>query len=145
MKSFTSDDSSEELVGTRETEPQATDSRRLDGGRASEAKSGEESPRILGANWAVRWAVKHGYRMLRRAVITVVGFSVLLIGIIMVVGPGPAVLVIPLGLAILGLEFRWARRLLRYARQRLQSGIQDLARRTGVSPDPPADGKSHQN
>jgi len=35
---------------------------------------------------------------------------VLTIGIAMVVLPGPAVAVIPLGLAILGSEFVWARR-----------------------------------
>lgn len=80
--------------------------------------------------------------MLRRLVVALVGFSVLLIGLIMVVGPGPAILVIPLGLGILGLEFRWARRLLRYARQRLQSGIEDLSRRTRANPDPGRDDKS---
>ena len=50
------------------------------------------------------------YRQARRAVILVLGSSVLLIGIVMVVLPGPATLVIPVGLAILGIEFEWARR-----------------------------------
>jgi len=49
---------------------------------------------------------------LRRAVVAVIGFTVLLIGLAMVVLPGPAVVVIPLGLAILATEFIWARRLL---------------------------------
>ncbi len=50
------------------------------------------------------------YRQARRAVILVIGSSVLVIGVAMVFLPGPAILVIPLGLTILGLEFAWARR-----------------------------------
>ncbi len=42
----------------------------------------------------------------------VVGGTVLLIGVAMVVLPGPAFVVIPAGLAILATEFVWARRLL---------------------------------
>ena len=52
------------------------------------------------------------FTWLRRAVVAVIGFTVLLIGVAMVVLPGPAVLVIPLGLAILATEFVWAKRLL---------------------------------
>jgi tellurite resistance protein TerC len=49
----------------------------------------------------------------RRIVILVTGSTVVLVGIAMIVTPGPAILVIPLGLAILGTEFVWARRLLK--------------------------------
>ncbi len=48
----------------------------------------------------------------RRVVIAVVGSTVVLIGLAMTVLPGPAIVVIPAGLAILGLEFAWAKRLL---------------------------------
>lgn len=48
----------------------------------------------------------------KRLVIIVIGFTVLLIGIAMIILPGPAIVVIPLGLAILGTEFIWARILL---------------------------------
>ncbi len=48
----------------------------------------------------------------KRVVVIVVGFTVLLIGIALIVLPGPATLVIPLGLAMLATEFVWARRLL---------------------------------
>jgi tellurite resistance protein TerC len=50
------------------------------------------------------------YRQARRAVILVLGSSILLVGLAMVVLPGPAILVVPLGLSILGIEFAWARR-----------------------------------
>ena len=48
----------------------------------------------------------------RRAVIGIVGVTVVLLGVVMIVTPGPAVVVIPAGLAILSIEFVWARRLL---------------------------------
>jgi tellurite resistance protein TerC len=46
-----------------------------------------------------------------------VGFTVLLIGVALLVLPGPAVVVIPTGLAILATEFVWARRLLNRMKQ----------------------------
>ena len=53
------------------------------------------------------------YRQARRALVLLLGSSVLLIGLAMVVLPGPAIIVIPLGIAILALEFAWARRWLK--------------------------------
>ena len=53
----------------------------------------------------------------RRIAIAVVGTSVLLLGIVMLVTPGPAVVVIPVGLAILAVEFVWARQWLKKLRQ----------------------------
>ena len=49
---------------------------------------------------------------LPRILIVSVGFFVLLVGIIMIVFPGPAIVVVPIGLAILSLEFVWAERFL---------------------------------
>ena len=57
------------------------------------------------------------YRWIKRAATGVAGFTVLLIGLAMIVLPGPAFIVIPAGLAILALEFAWARRLLARARE----------------------------
>ena len=59
------------------------------------------------------------FAWLKRTVVAVIGFTILFVGIGMVVLPGPAVLVIPLGLAILATEFLWARRLLERARATL--------------------------
>lgn len=61
------------------------------------------------------------YKVARRIVIAVVGMTVLLLGVIMLVTPGPALLLIPAGLAILGLEFAWARYWLRKARRTISS------------------------
>lgn len=57
----------------------------------------------------IRSTADFTYRQARRVVIAVCGISVLLLGLAFVVLPGPALLVIPLGLAILSLEFAWAR------------------------------------
>lgn len=47
-----------------------------------------------------------------RVLYIAVGFTVLLGGLLMLVTPGPAFVVIPIGLALLSLEFVWAERLL---------------------------------
>lgn len=56
------------------------------------------------------------YQWARRCVIAVIGTTVILIGVAMIVLPGPALIVIPAGLAILGVEFTFARRWLRRLR-----------------------------
>jgi hypothetical protein len=58
------------------------------------------------------------YKWARRIAIAVVGFTVLAVGIAMIVLPGPAIVVIPVGLGILGLEFAWARHWLHKIRVR---------------------------
>ena len=62
-------------------------------------------------------AVHFTYSAGRRIVISVVGVSVLLLGMVMIVTPGPAIVVIPIGLAILAIEFVWARRWLKKLRE----------------------------
>ena len=52
-------------------------------------------------------------RLAKRIVVFILGFSVILVGLIMIITPGPAIVVIPAGLAILAVEFAWARRWLR--------------------------------
>lgn len=52
------------------------------------------------------------YQTARRVVVFVVGMTVVSIGVVFIVTPGPAFIVIPAGLAILATEFLWARRLL---------------------------------
>jgi len=47
---------------------------------------------------------------LRKLIIAIIGGTVLLLGVGLIVLPGPAFIVIPIGLAILATEFAWARR-----------------------------------
>jgi putative transmembrane protein PGPGW len=53
----------------------------------------------------------------KRIAVTVIGFAALIAGGIMMVTPGPGVLVIVAGLAILATEWAWAERLLDKARE----------------------------
>ncbi len=71
-------------------------------------------------------------RVARKVIVAVLGTTVLTVGVALIVLPGPAIVVIPLGLAILATEFPWARRLLRrleqgttqlFARWRASSGV----------------------
>jgi uncharacterized protein (TIGR02611 family) len=65
-------------------------------------------------------------RYARRIVVLIVGMTVLLIGVAMIVLPGPAVVVIPVGLAILATEYAWARRWLRFVQDSAEKGADKL-------------------
>ena len=60
------------------------------------------------------------YRVAKRIAVGIVGGTVLLFGIALIVLPGPAFVVIPIGLGILGLEFAWARIWLKKAKVRAE-------------------------
>ena len=66
-------------------------------------------------NWTLRKA--------RQLVVAVIGTTVVIIGIIMIFTPGPAVVVIPLGLAILATEFVWARTLLHQVKTYIEKKV----------------------
>jgi len=66
--------------------------------------------------WLQKWVARLGLESrprLRRFLIGTIGFSVLLIGLVLIVLPGPAIIIVPLGFAILASEFAWARRVWR--------------------------------
>jgi uncharacterized protein (TIGR02611 family) len=65
-------------------------------------------------------------RQAKRLIVLVVGLTVLLIGVALLVLPGPAFVVIPLGLAILATEFAWARRLLLSIRDAAARGTEKI-------------------
>ncbi len=60
-------------------------------------------------------------RLLRRIVITVVGTVILAVGVVLLVAPGPGLLVILLALAVFAAEYEWARRRLSAVRARALS------------------------
>jgi len=49
------------------------------------------------------------YIKIKATVLTVIGFACLLIGLIFIILPGPAFLLLPVGLALLSLEYDWAK------------------------------------
>jgi tellurite resistance protein TerC len=74
------------------------------------------------------------YRTARRVAVFVVGSTVVLVGVLMIVLPGPAFIVIPTGLAILALEFAWARRWLKIVRDRAGAAIESVRRTDADAP-----------
>ena len=60
------------------------------------------------------------YKIVRKIVIAIVGVSVLFIGTAMIFLPGPAIVVIPIGLAILATEFAWAKVLLHKLKEKIR-------------------------
>ena len=58
----------------------------------------------------------------RKLIVAVIGGTVLLIGVALIVLPGPAFIVIPIGLAILATEFAWASSALARAKKMVGKG-----------------------
>ena len=65
-----------------------------------------------------------------RGLYVVVGLTILLSGLIMLVTPGPAFVLIPIGLAILSLEFTWAEHLLDKSLEQAERAKQKAAETT---------------
>lgn len=51
-------------------------------------------------------------KQLKRILIAIIGGTIVVIGLFMIVLPGPAFIVIPLGLSILATEFIWAKKMI---------------------------------
>ncbi len=68
---------------------------------------------------------------MKKIVVAIIGGTVVLIGLAMTVLPGPAIVVIPAGIAILATEFVWARRWLNKGKR--TAGRWKKARAAGLS------------
>ena len=60
-------------------------------------------------------------RLLRRIAITVVGTVIFAVGVVLLVAPGPGLVVIALALAVFAIEYQWARRNLAAVQERARS------------------------
>ncbi|MEJ2193378.1 MAG: PGPGW domain-containing protein [Ignavibacteriaceae bacterium] len=56
----------------------------------------------------------------KRVVVTVIGFILLSISILLIIFPGPAFIVIPIGLAILSTEYEWAKKVFAKIKRRVK-------------------------
>jgi uncharacterized protein (TIGR02611 family) len=75
----------------------------------------------------------------RRIAVTIAGFGVLIIGIILIPLPGPGWAIVFAGLAILATEYVWAQRLLNYAKNKAISAKNAVLRQKPakeVTPEP---------
>ncbi|MGD0375743.1 MAG: PGPGW domain-containing protein [Streptosporangiaceae bacterium] len=66
-------------------------------------------------------------RLLRRIAVTIVGTVILAVGVVLLVAPGPGLLVILLALIVLAVEYEWARRNLTAVRARARSAADKTA------------------
>lgn len=76
------------------------------------------------------------YRTARRIVIAVIGATVVLLGIAMLILPGPGLLTIIGGLALLGLEFAFAKRWLERIKTTTRWAVDEAKRRVGRKSPP---------
>lgn len=67
----------------------------------------------------------------RKIVVAVIGGTIVLIGIVLLVAPGPGTIVIPIGLLILASEFAWARWLLRRGKHMMRKTKSKLEQAAG--------------
>jgi uncharacterized protein (TIGR02611 family) len=80
-------------------------------------------------------------RAARRGGVFVVGMALLVAGAAMLVLPGPGIAAILLGLVVLSAEFRWAQRVLAWAKERFGDlKTQAQTRMPGSSRHPPSGG-----
>ena len=80
------------------------------------------------------------YRAARRIAIAIMGTTVVLLGVAMLVLPGPGILTIILGLMLLGVEFAFARRWVERVKKKTGQAVvyaRSRARRSGPPPTPP--------
>ena len=68
---------------------------------------------------------------MKRFLVALIGGTVVLLGVVMIVLPGPALVVIPAGVAILATEFYWAKRWMAKGRGMLARW--KIARANGLS------------
>jgi Flp pilus assembly protein TadB len=100
-------------------------------GRRQKLEQQSDVPDDLQPDQATDWrwwsfaigSLEIAVRQARRLAVLVIGSTVVVLGVVMLVTPGPAVVVIPIGLGILAIEFVWARRLLRRVKYRVRKAL----------------------
>lgn len=71
-------------------------------------------------------------KYIKKALVTITGIVVILFGLLLIVLPGPAVVIIPFGLAILATEYQFAHRWVRAFQKKLSSSAQYLDKKLGL-------------
>ena len=89
-----------------------------------------------------KWVEHLSLKTVRKLVVSVVGSTVVLIGVVFLFTPGQGLLTIYAGLAILATEFIWARVLLHKVRDRVQSAVKAVKARGASKAVPPNDPES---
>ena len=93
-----------------------------------------DHPTVVPFKVVLRFIARNG----KRIAITVVGFLVILIGLILIPLPGPGWLIVFAGLAILAREYVWAERLLNHAKQKVGQAKNAVFRKKPEGSGPPS-------
>ncbi len=72
----------------------------------------------------IAWIGRSG----KRIAVTVIGFALIALGLVLLVVPGPGLLIIAAGLAVLATEYTWARRALEETKRRASGAARRLRR-----------------
>jgi hypothetical protein len=110
-------------------EPQELDAsefiEELETSRPGLARRWHDHPTIVPFKIVARFIARNG----RRVAVTIAGFAVLLAGVAMLVLPGPGIVVIIAGLAILATEYVWAQRYLKIAKEKANQAKDAILRK----------------
>ncbi|HEU4356290.1 MAG TPA: PGPGW domain-containing protein [Actinomycetota bacterium] len=80
----------------------------------------------------IRFMLRNG----KRIGVTIVGVVLVLGGLVLLVLPGPGVVLLIAGLAVLATEYVWAQRMLNYAKQKATQAKDKVLRRNGGAAQP---------
>lgn len=69
------------------------------------------------------------FKQIKRFFILLIGGTITLIGVALIVLPGPAFIVIPLGLSILATEFVWAKKILDRVKEKIQQSKETFTKK----------------
>ncbi len=71
-------------------------------------------------------------KIVKKMVVTMTGIVVVFIGLLLIVLPGPAIVIIPFGLAILATEYDFAHRWVKLFQKKLSSTASFLDKKLGI-------------
>ena len=60
-------------------------------------------------------------KQLKKIIVGIIGFTILFIGVLLIFLPGPAIIIIPVGLGVLATEFAWARNMLEKVKRKFNN------------------------
>ncbi len=60
-------------------------------------------------------------KQIKRLIVGIIGTTILVIGLAMIILPGPAFIVIPVGLSVLATEFLWAKKIVQRFNDKIES------------------------
>jgi len=105
--------------------------------------NGRSTPQAFDVNQSTVWRkwvsgvwTTENIEVVRRVIVSVIGATILVIGVALLILPGPAFIVIPVGLAILASEYAWARRWLRKVRRMASDVVSGRERATSQDTNP---------